>query len=118
MKDNGSIIEILKTISMFNIDKDFQNYDAKDYLSILFRKLVMSEDANAKDFMGRFLDNINKIIKDMDIDTNPPKNDDENVTDNNPQNVGSPPVDEPITSEPITDGYRNILTDITNRFLM
>ncbi len=66
-KNENEIIHYLKAISMFDPETDFEREETRRQLSITFRKLIMSDDAKAKEFITRFLKGVDKVIKDMGV---------------------------------------------------
>lgn len=60
-------IEIMKAISMFNPEEDYDNQEARDKLAALFRELVMSDTPEARQFFNRFIKGADNIIRDMGI---------------------------------------------------
>jgi len=75
---NGTPLDIMKAISMFDIDEDFDDTEARKKLDMLFHELIMSDDPKAKEFLSKFLDNVENIIADMGV-IEKPKNDEEDV---------------------------------------
>ena len=59
--------ELLKGISTYDIDDDSDKVDNRKALDLLFHRLIMSDDPEAKQFMKIFIDNVSSIIYDMGL---------------------------------------------------
>lgn len=94
----GSPIEIMKAISMFDIDTDFEDNEAKEKLGILIHNLIMSEDPKAREFFDRFFKEVNNVIADMGIIEKPEEEepvDDVEFPDEEETNTENPEGDIP-----------------------
>jgi len=122
-KIKGSPIEIMKAISMFDIETDYNDTQAKEKLDILFHNLIISKDPKAKEFLARFLKGVSNIIADMGIIERPEEEpvDDVEMPDEAPEET----TEEKPTEEPIEDevpdellgaGYNRLITH-ANSFL-
>ncbi len=60
-------IQILKAISMFDPEEDYDDTEARDKLAILFREIIKSDEPQAKEFLDRFLSGVDNVIADMGI---------------------------------------------------
>lgn len=67
MAQDSEMTQILKRISSFDVDSDFEDKATKEELSYLFNQLIMSDDPLGKEFFGRFMDEIATILDDMKI---------------------------------------------------
>ena len=109
----GSPIDIMKAISMFDTETDFDDTEAKEKLGILFHNIVMSEDPKAKEFLDRFLKQVDNVIADMGIIEKPedepedevdmPQDDELDMGDEEAPEEEIP-VDEPLADEEPVDG--------------
>jgi len=79
VKDNP--LQIMKNISMFDIDEDYDNIEARKQLDLLFHTLIMSDNEKSREFIERFLDASNEIIYDMGLIDKPEEQDTEDVYD-------------------------------------
>ena len=104
-KINGNPEEIMKAISMFDIENDFDNTEAKEKLDILFHNLIVSSDPKAKEFLEKFLSQSTKVIADMGIINEPEEDDTDDVVDfeDEPVDDESPIDDEPVDGDEVDD---------------
>jgi len=111
----GSPIDIMKAISMFDVETDFSNHEAKQKLSMLFHTLIMSKDPNAKEFVTRFLKNIGNVIADMGIIEKPkdePEQQGDEVEFPSDDEMGDvAPEDESSEEEPVDDNAPDEVPD-------
>lgn len=63
----GTPIEIMKAISMFDIDEDYDNREARKKLDLLFHELIMNNDPDSKEFLRKFLEHVDSVISDMGV---------------------------------------------------
>ena len=84
----GNAMETLKTISMFDMDKDFGDQESKERLSDLFRQLIMNDEPEAQEFFNRFSNEIDSIIRDMGVDVPEPAEE---------------PAEDEVIDEPVDD---------------
>lgn len=68
--------DILKTISMFDVDKDFEDREAREKLANLFRDLILNPEPDAKDFFAIFSEKISDILNDLDVTEEEPTEED------------------------------------------
>lgn len=107
-------LDMMKAISMFDTESDFDNTEAREKLDILFHNLIMSEDPDAKEFLERFLNQADDVIADMGVIEKPeeePEDEVEMPTDDEVDAGGEEdapeeeiPVDEPVADEEPVDG--------------
>ena len=118
---HGSPLDIMKAISMFDIDTDFDDIKRREKLGMLFHTLVMSNDPKSKEFIARFLKQVSNVIADMGVIEKPkdepedevelPTDDEIDVGDEAPEedipveepNTEEEPVDDTEDEEPIDD---------------
>jgi len=102
----GSPLEIMKAISMFDTENDFNNTEAREKLGILFHNLVMSNNPKSKEFITRFLKQVSNVIADMGIIEKPkdePEDEVEMPTDVEVDAGEEAPEEEIPVEEPNTD---------------
>lgn len=102
MPADNRAVQILKAISMFDIEEDYNDKEARDKLAILFRELVTANDSKSKEFLERFLNGVNEIIADMGIIDKPeeePAEDEVEMPEPEAEDVPEEPTDEPETEE-------------------
>ena len=122
MSKGNETIERLKSISMFDPNKDFKDDTKKEHLSILFNELIMSGDPTAQEFFVRFKSGIDKIIKDMGIvdstasDTTEPDEVDMSQTPTEEPTPEDSEADAQVEDDLLNAGY-NYLLDRANSFL-
>lgn len=117
---NGSPMDIMKAISMFDIEEDFDDTEARKKLDMLFHELIMSNDPKAKEYIGKFLDSSENIIADMGV-IEKPEDDEEDVefpeeepTDDIEEEPSEEepseeePTEEPPQDETETDGEEEV----------
>jgi len=122
-------LEIMKAISMFNPNTDFDDDEAKKKLSILLHELVMGGDSTSKEFFNVFFKSVHKVIKDMgviskdavvddEVDMTPPQDDVATAEpkQNAPMGSKPQPKTEEIPDELMNASY-NYIHDMANRFL-
>jgi hypothetical protein len=108
MPKGNETLERLKSISMFDPNKDFKDQEKKEHLSVLFNELIMSDEPEAQQFFVRFKSGVDKIIKDMGVvdktasDTSVPDEVDMTAT---------PPEGEPKAETPPAGGGAEALPD-------
>jgi len=119
-KQENEITHYLKAISMFDPEKDFEEEETKRALSLAFRKLIMSDDDQAKEFFTRFLSGVDKIIKDMGI-IDKTATDGQDEVDMPADDTGGAPTDMPAPEEdeslPIGPGPAAPMNASYNRLL-
>jgi len=130
-KEN-EITHYLKAISMFDPEKDFKTGDDENRrnLSMVFRKLIMSDDPQAIEFFTRFLAGVDKVIKDMglvdktaldtasdEVEMPPEDNtDDLDLGGGRDEDPKAPKTDIGPGGPPMSDGY-NYLLDMANSYI-
>ena len=95
MGSNSEIEEILKTISLFDVDEDYDDREAREKLASLFNRIIMSDDPSVKEFFKRFINEIDTILYDMGISEEKPKEE----TEENPEEITPPEESEENTPE-------------------
>jgi hypothetical protein len=124
MPKGNETLERLKSISMFDPNKDFKDDTKKEHLSILFNELIMSGDPTAQEFFVRFKSGIDKIIKDMGVVDSTASD----TTEPDEVDMSKPPSEEPAPEDveagapaPVADDLLNAsynyLLDRANSFL-
>lgn len=112
-KIKGSPIDIMKAISMFDVETDYEDTEAREKLDILFHNLIMSDDPKAKEFFDRFLKGVTNVIADMGIIDKPEEEepvDDVELPDEAPEDATEEepteeePIEEPAAEEEPTEG--------------
>lgn len=88
-------IEIMKAISLFDTETDYQDQEARDKLASLFRELVLSDDPESREFFERFKKGVDNIIRDMGIIAKEEEPEDE------VEMPDEEPIDEPAPEEPV-----------------
>lgn len=131
LENSNEIVHYLKAISMFDPKTDFDNEESKRDLSLLFRKLIMSDDDKAREFITRFLKGVDKVIKDMNIVDSSATDGSEDEVDMSPtppDGNEAPPVGDtppssttlpPFPTEPkeqMGDSYNHLL-DMANSYI-
>jgi len=83
--DDKRVIDILKAISTFDMEEDYNDTDARKQLSVMFRDLIlsdndilkeeiaelfqdiiMSDTDSSKQFISNFVDNVDTVIDDVE----------------------------------------------------
>jgi len=59
--------DLLKSISMYDVEEDSKFKDNRKSLDLLFHRLIMNDDPTAKEFIKKFIDSVSDIIYDMGI---------------------------------------------------
>ena len=101
----GSPLDIMKAISMFDIDTDFDDTEAKKKLDILFHNLIVSDDPKAKEFLERFLSQVDNVIADMGVIEKPKEEEEEEEVDfdDEPSDEELPADDEELPADKPAD---------------
>jgi len=101
----GSPLDIMKAISMFDIDTDFDDTEAKKKLDILFHNLIVSDDPKAKEFLERFLSQVDNVIADMGVIEKPEEEEEEEEVDfdDEPSDEELPADDEELPADKPAD---------------
>ena len=103
-------LDMMKAISMFDTEADFDNTEAREKLDILFHNLIMSDDPDAKEFLERFLNQAGDVISDMGVIEKKPEEEPEDEVEmptDDEVDAGEEapeeeiPVDEPTDEEPV-----------------
>ena len=123
-------VEIMKSISMFDIDVDYKDPEARKELGLLFNGMVnlVDSDPKAKDFFSRFISSVDRVIRDMGVIESPSKDDSDDLDsddevldlpDSDDGDVDKPTVDlksKSVDDKMVGDSY-NYLVSRANSFL-
>jgi len=134
MPKEDKAIEILKRISMFDPETDFDNIESKKDLSMQFHELIMSNTPKAREFFKRFDTGVNDIIRDMgiiskedggdiegedEVDMSPTPDEDgmEDIETENPNEEDFTDEEDVDLTKALSDSF-NYRIDFANRFMM
>lgn len=66
-EENGRVEEILKTIVTFDVEKDYEDEEAKEKLSNLFREFLMSKEEVVMEVLPKMLGSMTDILVELGI---------------------------------------------------
>ena len=109
MPDNDDVLEILKTMMVFDLESDVNDDETVDQMVNYFREVLTSDNPTARKFMHALLDDMGDILVDLrvvepepDLDTGE-SNPDEDGDEFDDEDGDSASFEVDTDEEPVTD---------------
>lgn len=64
---NDRVVNILKTIVTFDVEKDFEDKESRENLANLFREVIMSDESSTIEFLNTLLPAIGNIMGELGL---------------------------------------------------